>query len=150
MDILKVGDLAPDFSYTGEDGKVVSLADFKGKKLVLYFYPKDNTPGCTAEACNLRDNYGELQKRGYQIIGVSPDNEKSHKRFAEKHSLPFPLIPDVEKEIIQKYNAWGEKKIFGKTYIGMIRKTFLISEDGRIEQIIEKVRTKTHAKQIMG
>lgn len=144
---LKEGMQAPDFSVLINEEEI-NLSDFKGKKLVLYFYPKDNTPGCTAEACNLRDNYQEFIDKGYQVMGVSPDNEKSHQRFSEKHNLPFKLIPDTEKEIIKAYGAWGEKKMYGKTYEGVLRSTFIISEDGVIEKIIKKVKTKQHTQQI--
>jgi thioredoxin-dependent peroxiredoxin len=147
---LKVGDLARDFSSIDQDGNPVRLKDLKGHKVVLYFYPKDNTPGCTAEACNLRDNYGLLLKKGYKIIGVSADDEKSHKNFIAKNVLPFPLIPDKEKKIIRDYGAWGKKKLYGKEYEGIIRMTFIISEDGRIEKIFTKVDTKNHTEQILG
>lgn len=146
---LKAGDKAPEFSITTESGENISLNDYKGKKLVLYFYPKDNTPGCTAEACNLRDNYELLLKQGYEILGVSPDSEKSHKKFIEKHELPFKLIPDIEKEILQAYGVWAEKKMFGKTYMGVVRTTFVIDEVGVIEEVIKKVKTKDHANQIV-
>ena len=145
---LKVGDNAPVFKGIDQNGKEVSLANFKGKKLVLYFYPKDDTPGCTAEACNLRDNYSEFLSGGYNVIGVSADDEKSHQKFATKYELPFSLIADTEKKIIQDYGAWGEKTMYGKSYEGIIRKTFVISEDGKIEKIIEKVKTNDHSRQI--
>jgi peroxiredoxin Q/BCP len=148
MTPLKVGDKAPGFRGKDQDGKLISLTQFKGKKLALYFYPKDNTPGCTTEACNLRDNYSDLLKKGYMIVGVSADNEKSHKNFIGKFSLPFPLIADVEKKIIKDYQAWGEKMMYGKAYEGILRKTFVISEDGVIEKIIEKVKISEHSKQI--
>jgi thioredoxin-dependent peroxiredoxin len=147
--MLKTGDKAPEFSGKDQDGKDVKLSDFKGKKLVLYFYPKDNTPGCTAEACDLRDNYQRFESLGYKIVGVSKDNEKSHKGFIEKFSLPFPLISDTDAIILQAYEAWGEKKFMGKQYIGIIRKTFVIDENGVILDIIEKVDTKAHTKQIL-
>jgi len=148
MQILEVGDKAPVFSGKDQNGNTVSLAQFTGKKLVLYFYPKDNTPGCTAEACNLRDNYDGLLKKGYSIIGVSADSEKSHLNFSDKFNLPFPLITDVDKTIIKSYQAWGEKKMYGKAYEGILRKTYVISENGVIEKIIEKVIVNDHAKQI--
>lgn len=148
--MIKIGDKAPDFKGTDQDGKEIKLSDFKGKKLVLYFYPKDNTPGCTAEACNLRDNYHRFEALGYKIIGVSKDNEKSHKSFIEKFSLPFPLISDKEAEILKSYDAWGRKKFMGKEYDGIIRKTFVIDENGVILDIIEKVDTKAHSVQIIG
>lgn len=127
---------------------MVSLDQFRGKKLVLYFYPKDNTPGCTSEACDLRDNYERFRGEGYEILGVSADSQKSHQNFIKKHELPFRLLSDVDKEVLQAYGAWGEKKNYGRTYMGIIRKTFIISGDGKIENIIEKVKTKEHTKQI--
>lgn len=146
---LKEGEKAPSFEGIDTFGKKVNLEDFKGSKLVLYFYPKDNTPGCTAEACNLRDNYDDLLNHGLKIVGVSPDDEKSHQKFTEKYRLPFPLIADPEKKIIQAYGVWGPKKFMGKSYEGVLRTTFLISEEGVIEKIIKKVRTKDHADQIL-
>jgi peroxiredoxin Q/BCP len=143
---LKIGDKAPEYLYKLADS---SATDSKGKKTILYFYPKDNTSGCTAEACNLRDNYELLKSKGFEIIGVSPDSEKSHKNFKEKHSLPFKLIADTEKEILQAYGVWGEKKMYGKTYMGVLRKTFIVSEKGIIEAIIDKVDTKEHTAQIL-
>ena len=148
MSDLKIGDPAPDFSAPDENGNMVSLEHFKGKKLVLYFYPKDNTPGCTAEACDLRDNYERFLADGYEILGVSPDSPKSHQKFIGKYDLPFRLLSDVDKNILEAYGAWGEKKMYGKSYMGVLRKTFIISEEGRIENIIEKVDTKNHSKQI--
>jgi peroxiredoxin Q/BCP len=148
MSTLKVGDKAPVFSGKDQDGKTISLSQFKGKKLALYFYPKDNTPGCTTEACNLRDNYSDLLKKGYAVVGVSADNSKSHLNFIGKFSLPFPLIADEDKKIIKDYQVWGEKKMYGKAYEGIIRKTFIISEDGIIEKIIEKVKVNDHTRQI--
>lgn len=147
--MLKIGDKAPEFEGIIQDGSLVKLSDYKGKKLVLYFYPKDNTSGCTAEACDLRDNYIKFQKKGYEIIGVSADSEKSHTNFIEKYNLPFSLISDKDKIILKKYDAWGEKKMYGKVYEGIIRKTFVISENGIIENIIEKVNTKEHSNQIL-
>jgi peroxiredoxin Q/BCP len=149
MPELKIGDKAPDFNSTDQDGNPLSLKDYKGHKVILYFYPKDSTPGCTAEACNLRDNYGLLLKKGYKIIGVSADDEKSHKNFISKNVLPFPLIPDKEKIIIRNYGVWGKKKLYGKEYEGINRMTFIISEDGRIENIFSKVDTKNHTEQIL-
>ena len=125
------------------------LSDYKGKKLILYFYPKDDTPGCTAEACNLRDNQEPLQKNGFEVLGVSPDSEKSHKKFAGKYSLPFPLIADESKKILNDYGVWGEKQMYGKTYFGVVRTTFIIDEKGVIEKIITKVNTSEHALQIL-
>lgn len=147
--MLKIGDKAPDFQGRDQDGKTISLSDFKGSKLVLYFYPKDNTPGCTAEACDLRDNYNSFLSNGYKIVGVSKDNEKSHKSFIEKYSLPFTLISDTETKILQSYDSWGMKKFMGREFMGILRKTFVISEEGVIVDIIEKVDTKQHSKQIL-
>jgi len=149
MSHLKIGDQAPDFNATDQDGNPVSLKDFKGSKLILYFYPKDNTPGCTAEACNLRDNHAELLEKGYKIIGVSADDEKSHKNFIAKNVLPFPLLADKAKIIIRDYGVWGKKKLYGKEYEGINRMTFIISENGKIEKIFTKVDTKNHAEQIL-
>jgi thioredoxin-dependent peroxiredoxin len=149
MTNLKVGDKAPDFSGIDQDGMPVSLKDFRGRKLVLYFYPKDDTPGCTAEACNLRDNYHGLMAKGYKIIGVSADDERSHKKFIEKYVLPFPLLADKEKKIIQSYGVWGEKNLYGKISEGILRTTFIISEEGIIEKIFTKVDTKNHTEQIL-
>lgn len=146
---LKVGDNAPDFSVNDQSGKPVKLADFKGKKVVLYFYPKDNTPGCTAEACNLRDNYQALLDAGYVVLGVSSDDEKSHQKFISKFELPFPLLADTEKEIHEKYGTWVEKSMYGRKYMGTARVTFIIDESGKIEEIIEKVNTKDHTAQIL-
>ncbi len=146
---LKTGDKAPLFLAKDQNGNEISLEDLKGKKVILYFYPKDNTPGCTAQACSLRDGYDDLLAAGFVVVGVSPDSEKSHQNFTEKHDLPFHLITDTEKELMQKYGAWGEKKMYGKTYEGVIRTTFIISEDGIIEHVIPKVNTKNHASQIM-
>lgn len=148
MKILKEGDKAPEFKGVDQNGEPVSLDQYKGKKLVLYFYPKDNTPGCTNEACDLRDNYEDLTEKGFDVIGVSPDSETSHQKFINKHNLPFRLISDTEKTILNLYNAWGEKKLYGKTYDGVLRKTFIISEDQTIEKIIIKVKTKEHTSQI--
>ena len=145
---LKVGDKAPQFSGVDQKGESISLDNYKGKKVILYFYPKDNTPGCTAEACNLRDNYSDLLDKGLDVIGVSPDSEKSHQKFIDKYDLPFRLISDPDKEILNLYNAWGEKKMYGKTYDGVLRKTYIISEDQSIEAIFDKVKTKDHTNQI--
>ena len=145
---LKEGDLAPVIRASDENGELITLEAYKGKKLVLYFYPRDNTPGCTAEACDLRDNYSQFIEQGFEIIGVSADSEKSHRNFKDKHHLPFRLISDVNKKVLQDYGAWGEKKLYGKTYMGVLRKTFIISEEGYVEKIIEKVKTKEHSKQI--
>jgi thioredoxin-dependent peroxiredoxin len=149
MSELKIGDKAPDFNSIDQDGNPLRLRDFTEHKVILYFYPKDNTPGCTAEACNLRDNYGELLRKGYKIIGISADDEKSHKNFIAKNVLPFPLIPDKEKIIIRNYGVWGKKKLYGKEYEGINRMTFIISKDGKIEKIFNKVDTKNHTEQIL-
>ena len=148
MNLLKPGDKAPDFQAMDAEGKPVTLAGFRGRKLLLYFYPKDNTPGCTAEACNLRDNYEDLLLNGFAVVGVSADPVRSHQSFSIKFKLPFPLIPDTEKTIIQAYGCWGPKKFMGKTFDGILRKTFAISEEGVIEHIFEKVDTASHAAQI--
>ena len=148
MPKLKEGDLAPAISARDQDGKPVTLEEYRGRKLVLYFYPKDNTPGCTAEACDLRDNYSRFQEQGYEILGVSADSEKSHRGFIEKHQLPFRLISDPEHKVLEDYGAWGEKKMYGKSYMGILRKTFVIDQNGYVERIIEKVNTKEHSEQI--
>jgi thioredoxin-dependent peroxiredoxin len=145
---LKEGDKAPAFNGIDQDGNEIKLNDFAGKKLVLYFYPKDNTSGCTAEACNLRDNYEKFMNKGFAVVGVSPDSEKSHKGFAGKYSLPFPLIADTSKKILNDYGVWGEKKMYGRTYFGVLRTTFIIDEKGIIEMIIRQVDTKEHTEQI--
>jgi peroxiredoxin Q/BCP len=150
MKHLKTGDKAPDFSTQDHNGNPINLTDFKGNKVVLYFYPKDNTPGCTAQACNLTDNYDSLLSNGYKVLGVSADSAKSHQKFAEKYNLPFPLLMDEEKTIIKDYGVWGEKKFMGKVYDGIHRMTFVIDENGNIEEIIEKVKTKDHTAQILG
>lgn len=146
---LKVGDKAPDFKGKDQDGKWISLKDFSGKKLVLYFYPKDDTPGCTAESCNLRDNYEGLLKKGYAIVGVSADDEKQHKKFIEKYQLPFPLIADVDHKVINAYDVWGYKKFMGKEYDGIVRTTFVIDEKGTLEKVITDVIVKDHTAQII-
>lgn len=146
---LKVGDKAPKIKAKDQDGKEITLEQFKGKKVVLYFYPKDNTPGCTNQACSLRDNYKALLKQGYIVIGVSADTEKKHQNFIKKFDLPFPLIADTEREVIEDYGVWGLKKFMGREFMGIIRTTFVINEKGVIEEIIEKVDTKNHAEQIL-
>ncbi len=146
---LKIGDQAPVFQGVNQDGKEVSLTDYKGKKIVLYFYPKDNTEGCTNQACNLRDHYKELTKEGYVVIGVSKDTERIHKRFAAKYTLPFSLLADTELSIHHQYGVWGEKILYGRNYMGTIRTTFIIDEKGKIENIISKVNTKEHTEQIL-
>lgn len=139
---------APQFEGTDQNGNTVKLSSFTGKKIVLYFYPKDDTPGCTAEACSLRDNYEELLRKGFVVLGVSPDSEKSHLKFAGKYNLPFPLITDPEKKIMNAYGAYGEKVMYGKKVTGVIRTTFVIDEKGVIEKVVKKVDTKDHANQI--
>ncbi len=146
---LQQGDTAPAFSTTDQDGNKVSLKDFKGSKVVLYFYPKDNTPTCTDEACNLRDNFAALKAKGVIVLGVSPDDEKSHKKFEAKYSLPFPLLVDTEMKILNAYGVWAEKSMYGRTYMGVVRTTFLINEKGKIDHVIEKVKSKEHSKQII-
>lgn len=149
MPKLAAGDKAPDFKGKDQNGKETSLSDFRGRKLVLYFYPKDNTSGCTAEACSLRDSYGEFRRRGYEIVGVSPDSEKSHTEFISRHRLPFTLIADTDKTIAAAYHVWAEKKMYGRSYMGILRTTFVIDEQGIIENIIEKVDTKNHSRQLL-
>lgn len=146
---LKTGDKAPDFTVNDQDGNAVKLSSLKGKKVVLYFYPKDMTPGCTAEACNLRDNYASMVRRGYEILGVSTDSEKMHKKFIEKEKLPFRLLADTDRRIHDAYGTWVEKSMYGRKYMGTARITFIIDEKGRIEDIIQKVDTKNHADQIL-
>lgn len=146
---LEKGDQSPHFEGVDQDGKTVKSDDFKGHKLILYFYPKDNTPGCTAEACDLRDNYELWLSKGYKVVGVSPDSQQSHQKFISKFNLPFPLISDPEKEILKAYGAWGPKKLYGREYEGVLRTTFIIDENGIIEQIFTKVKTKEHTKQIL-
>lgn len=149
MAVLKEGSKAPAFKAPDQNGNMVSLSDFKGKKVILYFYPKDDTPGCTAQACNLKDNYKSLIDKGFQVVGVSVDSVKSHKKFQEKYDLPFPLISDEEKKIVDKYNLWGEKKFMGRTYMGTTRTTFLIDEQGVIRKIIAKPDTKNHTAELL-
>lgn len=150
MSKLKEGDLAPAIHAADQNGEKITLEEYRGKKVVLYFYPKDNTPGCTAEACDLRDNYSKFLAQDYEVIGVSADSEKSHRNFISKYELPFRLISDVDKKVLKDYEAWGEKKMYGKSYMGILRKTYIIGEDGTIERIIEKVNTKAHSEQIFG
>lgn len=149
MTQLKEGIKAPLFKGKNQNGETIALDDYKGKKLVLYFYPKDNTPGCTAQACNLNDNYSSFTSKGYEVVGVSPDDEKSHQKFIGKFDLKFNLIADTEKEISEAYGVWVEKKMYGRTYMGVARTTFIINEEGVIEKIISKVDTKNHADQII-
>ncbi|MDC1451637.1 thioredoxin-dependent thiol peroxidase [Vicingaceae bacterium] len=146
---LKIGDQAPEINAKDENGKNFQLSSYKEKKVILYFYPKDNTPGCTAQACNLKDNYTELQNKGYEVVGVSADDEVKHQKFIAKYDLPFTLLADTDKKIIQDYGVWGLKKFMGKEYDGIHRTTFVIDEKGKIEEIIQKVKTKTHTEQIL-
>ena len=149
MAILEEGKKAPAFKGIDQNGKPVSLADYKGKKLVLYFYPKDSTPTCTVQACNIRDNFSALKKAGIHIIGISADDVKSHKKFEEKHQLPFTIIADTERTIIDKFGVWGEKQLYGKKYMGLLRISFLINEKGMIVKVIEKPKSKQHAEEIL-
>ena len=149
MNTLKVGDKAPNFTVNNQDGNPVSLSDFKGKKLVVFFYPKANTPGCTAEACNLKDNYKELQNKGFELLGVSADSEQRQANFKNKYSFPFQLLADEDKIVINSFGVWGEKKFMGRVYDGIHRKTFVVNEDGIVEHVIDKVKTKDHASQIL-
>ncbi len=146
---LRIGDKAPAFTGVNEKGEKVKLTDYKGKKLVLYFYPKDNTPGCTAEACDLRDNYSSFQTQGYEILGVSPDSIVKHTKFISKFELPFSLLADEDNSIAITYGVWGEKSMYGRKYMGILRSTFVINENGMIDKIIEKVDTKSHTKQLL-
>jgi peroxiredoxin Q/BCP len=149
MEALKAGDKAPDFQGKDQNGNLIKQSDFSGKKMILYFYPKDNTPGCTSEACDFRDNYEMWLSKGYAVIGVSADSEASHKKFAEKHELPFPLIADEDKTIIQAYGVWGEKNLYGKKSMGIKRTTFVIDENGIITNVFKQVKSKTHTNQIL-
>lgn len=149
MPHLNEGDMAPDFNVVSETGETIALSSFRGKKLILFFYPKDDTPGCTAENCNLRDNYSVLQQKGFAVLGVSPDSAAKHGKFKEKYTLPFPLVPDTNQELLKSYGAWGTKQMYGKSYEGVIRTTFVIDETGKIEKIFTKVDTKNHTQQIL-
>lgn len=149
MTHLQIGDKAPDFSGTDQNGKSHSLADYKGKKLVVFFYPKANTPGCTAEACDLRDNYERFQANNYELLGVSADSAKAQKKFEEKYKFPFPLLADEDKSVIEAFNVWGPKTFMGRLFNGIHRITFVIDENGIIEDVITKVKTKEHANQIL-
>lgn len=149
MSTIKKGDNAPQFQGKNQKGETISLATYAGKKLVLYFYPKDDTPGCTAEACDLRDNYDRFIQEGYAILGVSPDDEKKHQKFIDKYDLPFDLLADTEKETCEMYGVWVKKSMYGREYMGVARTTFIINEDGTIEDVIEKVKTKEHTNQIL-
>lgn len=147
--MLKIGDRMPDFEVVDQDGRTVSSKDLIGKRTVVYFYPKDNTSGCTAEACSIRDNYEHLLAQGYNVVGVSKDSAASHRRFKDRYDLPFTLLSDTSTMMLQAFGAWGEKKMYGKTVMGTIRRTFIFNEDGILERIIEKVDTKNHAEQIL-
>lgn len=147
--MLKIGDKAPAINSIDENGEAITLEQFKGKKVVLYFYPKDMTPGCTVQSCNLRDNYQILLDKGYVVLGCSADSPERHQKFIEKHDLPFPLISDESKEVLNDYGVWGLKKFMGKEYMGILRTTFVIDENGVIEDIITKVKTKEHTSQIL-
>ena len=149
MEELKEGDMAPGFTANDQNGKSVSLSDYKGKDLILYFYPKDDTPGCTAESCSFRDNYQALLNKGFEVIGVSVDDEKSHQKFVNKYQLPFTLISDTDKKIVEDYGVWVEKNLYGKKYMGTARKTFIIDKEGKIKRIIEKVDTKNSSQQVL-
>lgn len=149
MNTLKQGDAVPNFSVNDESGNVVSLNDYKGKKLIVFFYPKASTPGCTAEACNLRDNYKALQDAGYELLGVSADSEKRQSNFKNKYEFPFPLLADEDKTVINAFGVWGPKKFMGREYDGIHRKTFIVNEKGIVERVIDKVKTKDHAAQIL-
>jgi thioredoxin-dependent peroxiredoxin len=146
---LKVGDKAPAFSLKNTEGKTVKLSDFKGKKVVLYFYPKDNTPGCTKEACGFRDDFAQLKKRGVEVLGVSGDDQNSHQKFTEKFSLPFTLLSDPDHEMMEKYGAWGEKNMYGKKSMGVLRITYIIDEEGKIAHLFKKVKTDTHSQDVL-
>jgi len=149
MNSIKIGDKVPNFKVTDQDGNNVSSDDYKGKKWIVFFYPKASTPGCTTEVCNLRDNYGQLQKEGFELLGVSADSEKRQKNFKEKYKLPFPLLADENKEVINAFGVWGPKQFMGKKYDGIHRMTFVINEKGIVERVIDKVKTKDHAAQIL-
>jgi peroxiredoxin Q/BCP len=149
MTTLKVGDKAPDFSSVDQDGNSISLSDYKGKKLVVFFYPKANTPTCTVEACNLGENYDELQKAGYEILGVSADSQKRQQNFRNKFSFPYPLLADVDKSVVEAFGVWGPKKFMGREFDGIHRLTFVIDENGVIEKVIDKVKAKIHSEQIL-
>lgn len=149
---LQLGDKAPDVLGKDQHGKEIKISDYKGKKIILYFYPKDNTSGCTAEACSLRDEYNDLQQKGYEVVGVSADSETSHQKFIQKYELPFDLIADTDKNLSEQFGTWGEKSMYGRKYMGMFRTTYIINEHGVIEKIFspKQIKTKTHALQILG
>ncbi|UFH54337.1 thioredoxin-dependent thiol peroxidase [Spirosoma sp. KNUC1025] len=146
---LTIGEQAPDFTSTDQNGQTIKLSDYRGKKVVLYFYPKDDTPGCTAQACSLRDNYERLRASGYEVLGVSVDDEKSHQKFSKKFDLPFTLVADTDKHIVEAYDVWKEKSMYGRNFMGTVRTTFLIDENGIITDIISKIDTQHHAEQIL-
>ena len=147
--MLEIGNKAPDFTLTDQDGNLHRLSDYGGKKLVLYFYPKDDTPGCTKEACSFRDNFSVLKEKGIEVLGVSADDESSHEKFRQKYKLPFNLLADIDKEVIEKYGVWVEKNMYGKKKWGIARRTFLIDEDGRISHIFKKIKTEIHADEVL-
>ena len=146
---LSVGDLAPNFTTTDQHGNPLTLSDYRGRSVVLYFYPKDDTPGCTAQACSLRDNYADLKKAGYEVLGVSVDPQTAHQKFIKKYDLPFSLVADTDQSVVEAYGVWQEKSMYGRTYMGTVRKTFIIDENGLITSIIDKIDTKNHALQIL-
>jgi peroxiredoxin Q/BCP len=148
---MNIGDKAPEILGKDENGREIKLSDFAGKKLVLYFYPKDSTSGCTAEACSLRDNYGELRKQGYAVVGVSTQDEASHQKFIQKNNLPFPLIADTDMQLVKQFGVWGEKSMYGRKYMGTLRTTFIINEEGFVEKIFlpKEIKTKNHGEQIL-
>lgn len=150
MKTLKIGDKVPEFSAKDQDGNTINLSDYNGKKLIVFFYPKASTPGCTVEACNLRDNYGDLQSQGYELLGVSADSEKRQANFRNKFEFPFPLLADEDHTVINTFGVWGPKKFMGREYDGIHRMTFIIDENGTVLNVIEKVKTKDHAAQILG
>jgi peroxiredoxin Q/BCP len=147
---LNIGDNAPDFTSKDQSGNAFKLSDLRGQKVVLYFYPKDDTSGCTAQACNLNDNLAALEQAGYRVVGVSVDDEKSHQKFINKYNLKFPLVADTDKQVVELYDVWKEKSMYGRKYMGTLRTTFVIDENGKITDIIEKVDTKNHASQVLG
>ena len=149
MSLLAVGSKAPEFTTTDQDGKKRSLSDFKGKKVILYFYPKDNTPGCTKEACGFRDNFARFRQLNVEILGVSTDSEKSHQGFVQKHELPFTLLADADKRLVEAYGVWGEKRLYGKKYMGTNRVTYLIDESGRVAAVFPKVKPEKHAEELL-
>lgn len=148
--MLTIGDTAPDFTSTDQNGDTVRLSDYRGRRVALYFYPKDNTPGCTAQACSLRDSYSDLQAAGYEVLGVSIDSQASHRKFADTYELPFRLLADTDRQLVEAYGVWQEKSNYGRTYMGIVRTTFVIDEQGIITDIIGKIDTKNHANQLLG